>query len=135
MDMATFYSIEANLTKINAQKLSQDPYCAAICGQNNWCRVLVERQLDAKTFKCWDVDYGFANVFNINQLQPLWPQFRRLHKMAIKASLAGENSPSQVRGHSLITSRKFVNFLTPLLYSFMLKWNVTPLLGDFGERA
>ena len=105
MDMATFYSIEANLTKINAQKLSQDPYCAAICGQNNWCRVLVERQLDAQTFKCWDVDYGFANVFNINQLQPLWPQFRRLHKMAIKASLAGEGSPSQVRG-------AFINYVT-----------------------
>ena len=97
MDMATFYSLEANLTNINAQNWSQDPYCAAICGQNNWCRVLIERQLDTQTFKCWDMDYGFANIFNINQLQPLWPQFRRLHKMAVKASLAGE-SPSQVRG-------------------------------------
>jgi hypothetical protein len=94
MEMACFYSLDTTLSNIIAQNISQDPYCAAICGRNNWCRVFVERQLDEQTFKCWDVDYGFANVLKAQQLQPLWPQFRRLPKMAIKANLAGE-SPLQ----------------------------------------
>ena len=86
--MNSEYSTSKNI--FNPTNLEQDPFCAALCGVDTWCRVQILGRLDENNFWALLVDYDTEAEVSADSLQPLWPQFRVLPKMAARVCLAGD---------------------------------------------
>ena len=82
------YSSHKNI--FSPTNLEQDPYCAVLCGVDTWCRVRILGPIDENNFSAVLVDYGTEAEVSADCLQPLWPQFRVLPKMAARVCLAGD---------------------------------------------
>ena len=54
-----------------------------------WYRVKVNATIDENTVAAKIVDFGDFTMIPLENLQPLWPQFRRLPMQSVNASLAG----------------------------------------------
>ena len=54
-----------------------------------WYRVKVNATIDENTVAAKIVDFGDFTMIPLENLQPLWPQFRKLPMQSVNASLAG----------------------------------------------
>ena len=55
-----------------------------------WYRVKVNATIDENTVAAKIVDFGDFTMIPLENLQPLWPQFRKLPMQSVNASLAGK---------------------------------------------
>ena len=87
-----FYSKPQNAygrTLTNADINSGDKFYAGQHMDGKWYRVKVNATIDENTVAAKIVDFGDFTMIPLENLQPLWPQFRRLPMQSVNASLAG----------------------------------------------
>ena len=89
--MKEFYSDEARhySETLSSVHLSKDSYFAGK-QEGVWYRVKVNSMLDENSATVKLVDFGHFSMMQLENMQPLWPQFRNLPMQAINASLAGK---------------------------------------------
>ncbi len=94
--MNSFYNNSNNLYKrpLCPEDIgnSLDKYFAGHHIDGLWYRVRVNATIDENTVAAKIVDYGDFTMIPIENLQPLWPQFRKLPIQAVNANLAGNES-------------------------------------------
>jgi len=86
-----FYSKPQNAygrTLTNADINSGDKFYAGQHMDGEWYRVKVNATIDENTVAAKIVDFGDFTMIPLENLQPLWPQFRRLPMQSVNASLA-----------------------------------------------
>ena len=74
---------------LTSSTLSKDYFFAGKHDDGQWYRVKVNSMLDEYSAAVKLVDYGDYCMMQLENMQPLWPQFRHLSMQAISASLAG----------------------------------------------
>ena len=92
MQMNEFYGKSENhydKGPLTSAHLSKESFFAGKHDDGNWYRVKVNSMLDEHYVAVKLVDYGDYSMMQLENLQPLWPQFRNLAMQAINASLAG----------------------------------------------
>ena len=90
--MNKFYNDEKNhydKGPLTSDHLSKDFFFAGKHDDGQWYRVKVNSMLDEYSAAVKLVDYGDYSMMQLENMQPLWPQFRNLSMQAISASLAG----------------------------------------------
>ena len=91
-EMNGFYSKKSNQrSPLTLQDLNNDRYFVALHSDNLWYRIRVDNTLDDYTMAVKFVDFGDFSMVAVQNIQPLWPQFRNLPMQAIKAGLAGKH--------------------------------------------
>ena len=75
---------------LTSDHLSKDFFFAGKHDDGQWYRVKVNSMLDEYSAAVKLVDYGDYSMMQLENMQPLWPQFRNLSMQAISASLAGK---------------------------------------------
>ena len=93
--MNKFYNnVENHYSKgsLTSAHLSKDFFFSGRHDDGQWYRVKVNSMLDEYTAAVKLVDYGDYCMMQLENMQPLWPQFRNLAMQAISASLAGKLS-------------------------------------------
>ena len=88
--MKHFYSNSAKHYPLKLEDLSKDLYFAALHSDEQWYRVKINSQLDSCTMAVKIVDFGDFSMVPLENIQPLWPQFRNLPIQAINATLSGK---------------------------------------------
>jgi len=91
LEMNKFYNDEKNLYDkgpLTSDHLSKDFFFAGKHDDGQWYRVKVNSMLDEYSAAVKLVDYGDYSMMQLENMQPLWPQFRNLSMQAISASLA-----------------------------------------------
>lgn len=76
-------------TLTNTDIANGDKFYAGQHMDGKWYRVKVNATIDEGTVAAKIVDFGDFTMIPLENLQPLWPQFRNLPMQAISASLAG----------------------------------------------
>merc|ERR1719322_134646 len=92
LEMNKFYNDEKNhydKGPLTSDHLSKDFFFAGKHDDGQWYRVKVNSMLDEYSAAVKLVDYGDYSMMQLENMQPLWPQFRHLPMQAISASLAG----------------------------------------------
>ena len=90
--MNKFYNDERNhydKGPLTSDHLSKNFFFAGKHDDGQWYRVKVNSMLDEYSAAVKLVDYGDYSMMQLENMQPLWPQFRHLPMQAISASLAG----------------------------------------------
>ncbi|XP_014676856.1 PREDICTED: tudor domain-containing protein 7-like [Priapulus caudatus] len=88
-DMHSFYSQESN--KYQVEDVHEDRLYVVSHEDGNFYRVKVLKQLPGnKSVSLYFIDWGEYNVADVEDLQPLWPQFSLLPPMAVRARLVGK---------------------------------------------
>ena len=77
-------------TLTNADINSGDKFYAGQHMDGKWYRVKVNATIDENTVAAKIVDFGDFTMIPLENLQPLWPQFRKLPMQSVNASLAGK---------------------------------------------
>ena len=93
LELNNFYCNPANHYSkgpLTSDHLSKDYFFAGMHDDGQWYRVKVNSMLDEYTAAVKLVDYGDYCMMQLENMQPLWPQFRNLAMQAISASLAGK---------------------------------------------
>lgn len=93
--MNGFYNESKNSygkTLTNADIAKGDKFYAGQHMDGKWYRVKVNATIDEGTVAAKIVDFGDFTMIPLENLQPLWPQFRNLPMQSINASLAGKYS-------------------------------------------
>lgn len=91
LEMNKFYNDEKNhydKGPLTSDHLSKDFFFAGKHDDGQWYRVKVNSMLDEYSAAVKLVDYGDYSMMQLENMQPLWPQFRNLSMQAISASLA-----------------------------------------------
>lgn len=91
-NMATFYNSEEPI-ELSIDVLKANQYFAAnkiVEEEKRWIRVQLLNVESCDLIHCVLIDEGGFGLFKLNQLQPLYNQFRALPKCAIRVSLAGK---------------------------------------------
>ena len=92
LEMNKFYNDERNhydKGPLTSDHLSKNFFFAGKHDDGQWYRVKVNSMLDEYSAAVKLVDYGDYSMMQLENMQPLWPQFRHLPMQAISASLAG----------------------------------------------
>ncbi len=88
--MKDFYSDTSKHHQLSNDDLMKDCFYAALHTDGLWYRVKINSQEDPCTLAVKIVDFGDFSLVPLENLQPLWPQFRNLPMQAINATLAGK---------------------------------------------
>jgi len=88
--MKEFYADSSKHLSLTIADLQKDQYFAALHTDGLWYRVKINSQLDEGTLAVKIVDFGDFSMVPLENMQPLWPQFRNLPMQAINATLAGK---------------------------------------------
>ena len=102
--MNKFYNDERNhydKGPLTSDHLSKNFFFAGKHDDGQWYRVKVNSMLDEYSAAVKLVDYGDYSMMQLENMQPLWPQFRHLPMQAISASLAGKYFMIQLFGNPL----------------------------------
>lgn len=87
-DMFKFYSKNPRHKLLN-EHFKTESYFASIHQEDKcWYRVKVDRVINEQTVAIKYVDYGDCTVVGMEDLEPLYPEFRHLPMQAIKAALS-----------------------------------------------
>ena len=90
--MKDFYGDSSRHQTLTDEDLAKDCFYAALHTDGLWYRVKINSQVDAGTLAVKIVDFGDFSLVPMENLQPLWPQFRNLPIQAINATLAGKSA-------------------------------------------
>lgn len=99
--MKKFYGDASKHHQMSPEDLLKDNFFAALHTDGLWYRVKINSQVDSCTLAVKIVDFGDFSLVPLENLQPLWPQFRNLPMQAINATLAGSYSCHFYLSHSI----------------------------------
>jgi hypothetical protein len=113
--MKELYADSSKHLSLTIADLQKDQYFAALHTDGLWYRVKINSQLDEGTLAVKIVDFGDFSMVPLENMQPLWPQFRNLPMQAINATLAGKNKISGNCSAKIILN----DLVNVFIYSFL----------------